>query len=81
MSTQDSTQPWTKEEIERLLAWMEDNQESLKGKQIPWHKDVKEEVFATDDHITVKKITDKAGNLKKNWKSAKVIAVSEYSWI
>jgi len=37
------------------FGWMEDNQEILCGKQIAWHKEVKEEAFADDDHITVKK--------------------------
>ena len=32
---------WTKEEMERLVGWMEENQESLRGKQAVWHKDVK----------------------------------------
>jgi len=41
--------------LERLVAWIEDNEEKLRGKQIAWHKEVKEEAFADEDHITVKK--------------------------
>lgn len=52
---------------------MEENRESLKGKQVAWHKDIKEQIFATDKHITVKKITDKAGNMKRTWKAAKAM--------
>jgi len=33
---------------------MEDNQEQLRGKQIAWHKEVKEQVFGAEEHITVK---------------------------
>ncbi|KAF8458007.1 hypothetical protein BGX38DRAFT_1155017, partial [Terfezia claveryi] len=45
---------------------MEENQEQLRGKQITWHKLVKEQVFSTDEHITVKRITDKATNMKRS---------------
>ena len=44
---------WTKGEVERLIGWMEDNQQQLRGKQSAWYKVVKEEVFSTDEHITV----------------------------
>ena len=57
--------------MERLVAWMEENPQDLKGKQLAWHKEVKDEVFAADEHITIKKIGDKAGNMKKRWKQAK----------
>lgn len=36
---------------------MEDNQESLGGKQSPWHNDVKKQIF---DLITVERIRVKA---------------------
>ena len=64
---------WTKAEVERLLAWMEDNLEELRGKQSRWHKDVKCEVFLKDEHITIKKISDKVSNMKKQWKEAKAL--------
>ena len=50
---------------------MEDNQELLRGKQRAWHKVAKDEVFANEVHITVKKITDKATNMKRVWKEAR----------
>ena len=31
--------PWVKDEVEQLIAWMEDNPEELQGKQYRWHKD------------------------------------------
>jgi len=31
---------------------MEENQEQLRGKQIAWHKEVKEQVFGAEEHIT-----------------------------
>ncbi|KAF8461924.1 hypothetical protein BDZ91DRAFT_736061 [Kalaharituber pfeilii] len=64
---------WRKDEFERLVAWMEDNQEAIRGKQITWYKQVKEQVFAYEDHITVKKISDKMANAKRAWKEAKAI--------
>ena len=75
-SSQRSNQPWTKDEMERLVAWMEENPQDLKGKQIAWHKDVKDQVFSEpgDEHITVKKITEKASNMKRRWKEAKAMA-------
>ena len=59
---------WTKEEVEKLIGWMEDNQQHLQGKQMAWYKLVKEEVFAGDDHmhIMVKKIADKVFNIKES---------------
>ncbi|KAF8469206.1 hypothetical protein BDZ91DRAFT_721903 [Kalaharituber pfeilii] len=73
MSLQRINLPWTRDEVHRLVMWMEENPEALRGKQIGWHKDVKDEVFANDDHITVKKIGDKAMNMKKAWREAKAL--------
>ncbi|RPB25363.1 hypothetical protein L211DRAFT_867338 [Terfezia boudieri ATCC MYA-4762] len=64
---------WSRPETERLIAWMEDNQEELRGKQITWHKLVKGQVFADEDHITVKRITDKSTNMKRSWKDARAM--------
>ena len=50
-----TTVPWAKEEIDHFVAWMEDNPDDLKGKQAAWHKVVKNEAFARDEHIAVKK--------------------------
>ena len=57
------------------MGWIEDNRELLRGKQLTWHKLVKEEVFIdnTDEHIVVKKITEKVNNMKKRWKEAKAM--------
>ena len=33
MSSRNPTVPWTKEEVERLVVWMEENPEELRGKQ------------------------------------------------
>ena len=44
-TTRAPTVPWSKDEIDRLVGWMEENRDNLKGKQSNWHKDVKEEVF------------------------------------
>jgi len=41
-----TAQQGQKEEFERLIAWMEENQELLRGKQIAWHKVAKDEVFS-----------------------------------
>jgi len=35
---------------------MEENSEELRGKQVEWHKDVKDEVYANEDHITAKAV-------------------------
>jgi len=60
----------TRDGVERLISWMEDNQEQLRGKQIAWHK---EQVFGAEEHITVKGISEKMGNMKKTWKDAKAV--------
>lgn len=64
---------WTLEEVERMVTWMEENPELLQGKQVTWHKELKQEVFPDEEHITVKKITDKATNMKRAWKEAKAL--------
>lgn len=56
-----------------MITWMEENPEELRGKQCRWHKDVKDEVFHSEEHITVKKINDKVSNMKRQWKEAKVL--------
>ena len=72
-TTTITLRPWTREEVERLVAWVEDNQDKLRGKQITWYKEVKEEAFVDDGNITVKKISEKVGNMKRVWKDAKAI--------
>jgi len=54
---------------------MEDNQEQLRGKQIAWHKEkeVKKQIFGAEEHITVKRVSEKMGNMEKTWKDAKAM--------
>ena len=72
-TTTTTLRPWTREELERLVTWMEENREKLRGKQITWYKEVKDEEFGAEAHITVKKISDKLGNMRKVWKDAKAM--------
>lgn len=69
--SQRTVRSWTKAEVERLVIWMEANQECVRGKQSAWHKEVKEQVFADADHITVKRIREKAVNMRSGWKHAR----------
>ena len=74
MSSQRCNQQWAKEEVEQLVGWMEDNISCLDGKQLTWHKEVKEDLFPENDIITVKKINNKVNNMKKHWKDARAMA-------
>jgi len=65
--------PWTRDEVERIIAWMEDHEEEIRGKQVQWHKEVKEQVFAAEEHIPVKRITEKMGNKRKARKGVKAV--------
>ena len=56
-----------------MVGWMEENQELLQGKQTAWFKDVKQQEFSNDEHITVKRIADKVTNMKRAWKGAKAL--------
>jgi hypothetical protein len=64
---------WDKSELEKLLGWMEDNQELLRGSTAHWTRRVKETVFTDDEHIDVKKIKAKYHNMRRGWKAAKEI--------
>ena len=61
------TTPWTKGEVEHLVDMMEDNSEELQGKQAAWYHKVLDEDFYLyiNIHIDVKRICDKALNMKK----------------
>ena len=50
--------PWQKEELERLVGWIEEHADLMQGKRKDWSKQAKEEVFSTslDYHISLKKI-------------------------
>jgi hypothetical protein len=52
---------------------MHDNRSLLRGKQTEWQKQVAEEEFANDPHITQQKVTNKINNMKKAWKAAKAM--------
>jgi len=58
-------QPWTRDEVERIITWMEDHEEEIRGKQVQWHKEVKDQVFVDEEHIPVKRITEKMDNMRK----------------
>ena len=73
MASQRSFITWTRDEVVRLVGWMEEHQELLRGKQSAWFKDIKDQEFADEEHITVKKITDKVQNMKKAWRVAKAM--------
>lgn len=53
------------------MRWMEENEESLRGRQAAWHKDVKDQVFADNEEITVKRIKEKVQNMRSSWKLAR----------
>ncbi|KAF8422227.1 hypothetical protein EV426DRAFT_706406 [Tirmania nivea] len=61
---------WSKDDVVRLVGWMEENQEELRGQQKKWHKDIKEEVFV-DESIIVNRIRVKVSNMKAAWSMAK----------
>jgi len=56
-----------------LLGWKEEHEEEIRGKQVQWHKEVKEQVFADEEHIPVKIMTEKMDNMRKAWKDAKAM--------
>ena len=60
-----------KEDAERLVHWMEENQQSLQGRASAWHTDVKQQVFAQNEAITVKRIREKAQNMRNAWRNAR----------
>ena len=62
---------WESLELEKLISWMEDNQELLRGSTNRWIAKVKEEIFAGVDHIDLKRIRSKYHNMKAAWKAAK----------
>ena len=72
-SSSKAYKPWQKEEVERLIGWIEEHVDQMQGKRNEWAKQAKEEVFSTplDDHITAKKIQDKARNMRTAYNKAK----------
>lgn len=62
--------PWQKEEVERLIGWLEGHVDLTEGKQSEWTKRAKEEVFSLDDHISTDKIRYKTRNLQTAYNKA-----------
>ena len=56
-----------------MVVQMEDNQELSRGKYKAQHKDIKDQVFANDDHIILQKIKEKATYMKHAQKDAKAM--------
>ena len=74
-STQSQSQQrqiklWSAADTERLIAWMEDNQEALRGLQSKWYKDVKDALWKEDADMTWQRVRDKVQNMKQAWKRA-----------
>jgi len=62
---------WKKSDIERLIDWMEENLEALRGSRSTWIKDCKEQAFAEHAEITAKRIGTKYNNLKASLAAGK----------
>ena len=62
---------WTDDELERFIAWMEENQEDIRGSTIKWTTHLKESVFADAEHIDIKRIKSKFHSMKSSWQQAK----------
>jgi hypothetical protein len=62
---------WDTTELEKLISWMEHNQELLRGSTNTWTRKLKDTVFADYEHIDVKKIKAKYHNFRTSWKAAK----------
>ncbi|KAN0069405.1 hypothetical protein V8E54_012420 [Elaphomyces granulatus] len=62
---------WSDEDQEKLVGWMEENQEVRRGAAVYWMKKAKQAVFADNEDIDVKKIKSKYHNMKNSWKAAK----------
>ena len=71
---QRSNQVWTKVEVKLLVGWMEEHEDLLQGKKHIWHQEVHIQVFSDYEHITVKKIKEKANNMKRSWQAARAMA-------
>ena len=55
---------WEKAEVEKLVDWMEDNQEALRGSKSACVKRCKEEVFLDRTEVTIERIGMKYNNLR-----------------
>ena len=50
---------WKDQELEAFLAWLEDNQQLLRGSSTLWATKAKEALFADNEDVDVKKIKSK----------------------
>jgi hypothetical protein len=71
---------WDDSNLEKLLAWMEENQEPLRSSTVLWTVKAKEALFADNSDIDVKKIKAKYHNMKNSWKAAKEITGTIWLW-
>ena len=62
---------WNDQDLEAFLAWLEDNQQLLRGSITFWATKAKEAVFADNENIDIKKIKSKYHNMKYSWNAAK----------
>jgi len=58
---------WERSDVERLVDWMVENQEALKGRKGAWVKVCKEQVFGNQPGVTTGRIGVKYNNLKASW--------------
>jgi hypothetical protein len=65
-----SNKKWTDDQTDLLLAHMAENHDLL-YKPSDLTNRIKEEVFGNDEAMTLKRIKDKMGNLKKSWAAAR----------
>ena len=72
-SSSKAYKPWQKDEVERLVGWIEEHVDLLQGKPSGWTRQAKEEAFSSsrDDHISANKIRDKVRNLQVVYNKAK----------
>jgi hypothetical protein len=55
---------WKDQELEAFLAWLEDNQQLLRGSSTLWATKAKEALFADNEDVDVKKIKSNFHNMK-----------------
>ncbi|KAI5304753.1 hypothetical protein KEM56_005995 [Ascosphaera pollenicola] len=71
--------PWKREEVDALLAWMDEHKEVVRGKMNKWCQQVKDDVFEHNDDIQWTKIKDKYHNMRRQWLNArKLCGAPEY---
>lgn len=66
-----STRGWKREEVEKLVTWIVENEPATGDSIATWTKRAKEEALPEDDNIDVKKIKSKFNNTRNSYKTAK----------